>query len=112
MNRHLYLSLFLLLIANCLLPVDSFSQKQPAYVSGKVVDENEKPVANVNVTILGRQTVVTTNDSGYFKIKVPADKAFALVFTYSGKKTEQRNFLLNENEQETITVRLEPGAKA
>jgi hypothetical protein len=89
----------------------AFSQKQPAYVSGKVVDENEKPVANVNITILGRQTVVTTNDSGYFKIKVPADKAFALVFTYSGKKTEQRNFLLNENEQETITVRLEPGAK-
>jgi len=90
----------------------AFSQKQPAYVSGKVVDENEKPVSNVNVTILGKLTVVVTNDSGYFKIKVPADKAFALVFTYSGKKTEQRNFLLNENEQETITVRLEPGAKA
>ncbi|TMI62998.1 MAG: TonB-dependent receptor [Bacteroidetes bacterium] len=90
----------------------AFSQKQPAYVSGKVVDENENPVSNVNITILGKLTVVVTNDSGYFKIKVPADKAFALVFTYSGKKTEQRNFLLNENEQETITVRLEPGAKA
>jgi CarboxypepD_reg-like domain/TonB-dependent Receptor Plug Domain len=88
----------------------AFSQKQPAYVSGKVVDENEKPVANVNVSILGRQTVVVTNDSGFFKIKVPADRAFALVFTYSGKKTEQRNFLLNENEQETITIRLEAGA--
>lgn len=88
----------------------AFSQKQPAFVSGKVVDENEKPVANVNVSILGRQTVVVTNDSGFFKIKVPADKAFALVFTYSGKKTEQRNFLLNENEQETITIRLEAGA--
>jgi hypothetical protein len=88
----------------------AFSQKQPAFVSGKVVDENEKPVANVNVSILGRQTVVVTNDSGFFKIKVPADKAFALVFTYSGKKTEQRNFLLNENEQETISIRLEAGS--
>jgi hypothetical protein len=88
----------------------AFPQKQSAAVSGKVVDENENPLAHVNVSILGRQTAVTTNDSGFFRIKVPADKAFALVFTYSGKKTEQRNFLLNENEQETITVRLEPGA--
>jgi hypothetical protein len=88
----------------------AFSQKQSAAVSGKVVDENENPLAHVNVSILGRQTAVTTNDSGFFRIKVPADKAFALVFTYSGKKTEQRNFLLNQNEQETVTVRLEPGA--
>ena len=93
-----------------LLSVFVFSQKKPAYVSGKVLDENETPLSHVSVVILGRQTGTSTNDSGYFRIKVPIEKSFALVFSYTGYKTEQKNFLLNENEQETITIRLESGA--
>jgi hypothetical protein len=38
---------------------------------------------------------------------VPADRAFALVFTYTGMNSEQKNFLLNEGEEEFITIRLE-----
>ncbi len=94
-----------------MLSILSFSQKKSAFVSGKVVDENENPLANVSVTILGQSKGIITNDSGYFKIKAEAEKAFALVFTYAGRKTEQRNFLLNENEEETITIRLEKGEK-
>jgi len=89
----------------------SFSQKKSAYVSGKVVDENENPLPNVSVVILGQSKGIVTNDSGYFRIKVAADKAFALVFSYTGRKTEQKNFLLSENEEETITIRLEKGDK-
>jgi hypothetical protein len=87
----------------------SFAQKKSAVISGKVLDENEKPLSNVSVTILGQQKGISTSDSGTFRIKVPADKAFALVFSYSGYKTAQQNFLLNENESEQITIRLEPG---
>ena len=89
-----------------LLALLSFSQKKSAYVSGKVVDDNENPLSGVSVAILGRQSGITTNDSGYFKLKVPAEKAFAIVFSYTGRKTEQRNFLLNENEEETVTIRM------
>lgn len=92
-----------------LLTVISFSQKKSAYVSGKVIDENENPLPKVSITILGRSGGITTNDSGYFRLKVTADKAFALVFSYTGRKTEQRNFLLSENEEEKITVKLEKG---
>ena len=74
-----------------------------------MIDENENPLSRVSVTILGRQTGTITNDSGNFRLKVPANKAFALVFSYSGYKTEQRNFLLNENEEETVSIRLERG---
>ena len=84
-----------------------FSQKKSAIVSGKVVDDNENPLPGVSVIILGRQSGITTNDSGYFKLKVPAEKAFAIVFTYTGRKSEQRNFLLSENEEESITIRME-----
>lgn len=92
-----------------LLSLVSFSQKKMAFVSGKVVDENETPLANVSIVMLGRQTGITTNDTGYFRLKVPAEKAFALVFTHAGHQAEQRNFLLNENEEEYVTMRLERG---
>lgn len=91
-----------------LLPTLSFAQKKSATVSGKVIDENENPLPQVSVIILGQQKGIATSDSGTFQIKVPADKAFALIFSHSGYKTAQQNFLLNEGEEETTTIRLEP----
>jgi hypothetical protein len=88
----------------------AIAQKKPAFVSGRVIDENEKPIPSVTITILGQSQSISTNDSGQFRIKVPADRAFALVFTHAGRKAEQKNFLLNENEEETLTVRMEAGA--
>jgi len=87
------------------------AQKRWAYISGKLLDENEHPLSRTSVTILGRASGILTNDSGTFRIKVPADKAFALIFSYAGYKPEQRNFLLNENEEEKIVVRLERGTR-
>ena len=84
-----------------------FAQKKSAWVSGRVIGENEDPLANVSVVILGNQQGIMTNDTGYFRIKVPAEKAFALVFSYTGHGEEQKNFLLSENEEEFVSVRLE-----
>ncbi|HMO34317.1 MAG TPA: TonB-dependent receptor [Lacibacter sp.] len=85
------------------------AQKKSATVTGRVLDENENPLGQVSVVILGRTTGVLTNDSGKFVLQVPAEKAFALVFSYTGYQTEQRNFYLNENEDERVVVRLERG---
>lgn len=113
MNRQLKLLLpFIFFSVLVLSAVEGSAQKKYAYVSGKVVDENEDPLTNVSVIILGQSKGVTTNDSGYFRIKVEADKAFALVFTHAGRNGEQKNFLLSENEEETITIRLVKGEKA
>ena len=96
------------LTAICLLlAVFSFSQKKFAYVSGKVLDENENPLPNVSVVILGKTSGISTNDSGYFRLKVAADKAFALVFSYTSRKTEQRNFLLSDSGV-AVTVQVVP----
>ncbi|MCU7550051.1 TonB-dependent receptor [Chitinophagaceae bacterium LB-8] len=83
------------------------AQKKTAVVSGKVVNENEEPLSAVSVTILGQQTGIATNDSGLFRLKVPADKAFALVFSYSGYRQVQQNFILNEGEEEYVTIHLQ-----
>ncbi|MEP7279295.1 MAG: TonB-dependent receptor [Bacteroidota bacterium] len=102
----------LFLVLCCILaPAFLCAQKKTASVSGSVLDENENPLSRVNVTILGRNTGIATTDSGTFVVNVPADKAFALVFSYTGYKTEQRNFLLNQGEEEKLTIRLERGAK-
>lgn len=98
----LFLLLFLFLFAQ--------AQKKTAFVKGRVLNENEAPLSHVSVSILGQQKGIATNDSGFFQLKAPADKAFALVFSYSGYKTVQQNFLMNEGEEEEITIRLEVGS--
>ncbi|HUC81143.1 MAG TPA: TonB-dependent receptor, partial [Flavisolibacter sp.] len=98
------ISLYLLLFSFV-----SFAQKKAATVSGKVVDESETRLAGVSILILGQQKGITTTDSGTFVLSVPADRAFALVFSHSGYKTTQQNFLLSEGEQETVTIRMESG---
>ncbi|MGZ8537753.1 MAG: TonB-dependent receptor [Flavisolibacter sp.] len=99
-----------LLFISLLLSLFCLAQKKSATISGKVIDENENPIAQVSVTILGQQKGISTSDSGMFSIKVPADKAIALVFSHSSFKSVQQNFLLSEGEKEIITIRLEPGS--
>jgi hypothetical protein len=88
-----------------------FAQKKYAMITGKVVNENEDGLAKVSIIILGKTTGVSTNDSGFFSIKVPAEKAFALTFTYVGYREAKQNFLLIENEKENIIVKLEKSQK-
>ncbi|MEJ7913930.1 MAG: TonB-dependent receptor, partial [Chitinophagaceae bacterium] len=84
-------------------------QKKWATVRGIVLGENEQVLAQVSVAILGQQSGTASSDSGKFTLKVPADKAFALLFTYTGYITAQQNFLLNEGEEEVVTIRMERG---
>jgi hypothetical protein len=100
-----------LLLSCVLLSFAALCQKKTALITGRVLDENENPMANVTVTILGRSNGIVTNDSGSFSIRVTADKALALVFSYTGYLNEQRNFLLNEGEEENMVIRLERNAK-
>jgi len=100
-----------LLLSCLLLSFAALCQKKTAVITGRVLDENENPMANVTVTILGRSNGIVTNDSGFFSIRVTADKALALVFSYTGYLNEQRNFMLNEGEEEKMVIRLERNAK-
>jgi hypothetical protein len=83
------------------------AQKSGAIISGKILDENENPLPGVSIVLLGRETGFASSDSGTFRMHVPADKAFALVFSYTGYKSQQQNFILNEKEEEHIIIRME-----
>ncbi|MFI5193003.1 MAG: carboxypeptidase-like regulatory domain-containing protein [Chitinophagales bacterium] len=100
---------FFILLLFCI-PV--FAQKPVAFVSGKLLDEKEQPLAKVSIIILGRETGIVSSDSGTFRLRVPADKAFALIFSYTGYKTVQQNFLLNDKEEERVLIRMENSDRA
>lgn len=89
----------------------SFSQKKTALVSGKIIDENEDPIPAVTITILGKQNGIQASDSGKFTIEVPAEKAFALVFSHAGFLEVQKNFYLSPGEKEQLTVKLMRSSK-
>ncbi len=101
----------LLAVLFTIIMLGAAAQNKTAVVSGKVIDENENPLQNVSVIILGKTTGAITNDSGYFKIKVPAGKAFALLFSFSGYKDVQKNFYLSNNEEEIAIIPMERGGK-
>ena len=75
------------------------------------MDENEKPLNNVSITILGKEKGTTSKDSGYFSIMVPAGKPIALIFSYVGYKTVQYNYRLLSGENEKVTIQLQPAGK-
>jgi len=100
------------LLISLMINFSAQAQKKAAFISGKILDENENGLGKVSIIILGKQNGIVSSDSGIFRIKVPAEKAFALQFSFTGYRTEQRNFLLNENEHEQIVVRLERNTTA
>jgi hypothetical protein len=112
-DKNIYLHHMRFLTALCFLLVThaSYAQLKSATVSGRVIDENENPLGNVSVTILGKNNGILSSDSGTFLIKVEAGKAFALVFSHTGFLDVQKNFFLSKNENETVTIRLSRSGK-
>ena len=86
--------------------ITAASQNKTATISGRIIDENENPLSNISISILGRNTGVVSSDSGNFLLKVAAQKPVALVFSHTGYVAQQKNFYLSQGETETITIRL------
>jgi hypothetical protein len=103
------MKLFCLFFTLFLSGIAVVSNGQTATISGRVENEEGKPMAGVSVTILGKQSGTATSDSGKFSLQVRANRAIGLVFTSTGYSQKQRNFYLNPGEMETVTIVLEPG---
>jgi hypothetical protein len=57
---------------------------QSARVKGVILDKNNKPVENVNVTAVGNRT--QSNENGFYLIKILANQKVAVVFTHVSLK--------------------------
>ncbi|MFV8372475.1 TonB-dependent receptor [Flavobacterium sp. LB2P74] len=70
---------------------------QTARIKGVILDKNNQPVENVNVSYstIGTQS----NKNGFYDIKVPANQKVTLVFTHVSLKKITIIFSLDSNEQ-------------
>jgi hypothetical protein len=64
-------------------------QTRAMVVSGRVLDETDRPIPGASITIKnGRAGNTVSNGNGEFKIIVPSDKSI-LLFSYVGYKTQE-----------------------
>ena len=95
----------------CFLVFTAAAQTKFATINGKIVDENDDPLKNVSIIILGKNSGIVSTDSGSFSIKVPAQKSLAIIFSYAGFIAQQKNFFLSNDETETIIIQLKQTGK-
>lgn len=90
----------------CLLTITASAQNKTATVSGTIINDNETPLNDVSIVILGKNSGIRSSDSGTFTIKVPANKPFALTFSHTGFLSVQKNFYLSAAETENVRIRM------
>ncbi|MCY7293600.1 MAG: TonB-dependent receptor [Ferruginibacter sp.] len=95
----------------CFFTITTAAQTKYATINGTVVDENDIPLKNVSIIILGKNSGILSGDSGKFFIKVPAQKSLALIFSYTGFIAQQKNFFLSNDETETLLIQLKQTGK-
>jgi TonB-dependent SusC/RagA subfamily outer membrane receptor len=66
--------------------VSSFAQKsgKKYYITGQVLDINNKPVSGSRVLIDNKSSDVTTDDNGMYKVKIKADATIISILNFSG----------------------------
>jgi hypothetical protein len=101
----------LLTLLFCCCNLFAYAQINTAQIKGIITNENNAPISNVSIVILGKENGVISNDSGYFSITVPIEKSLALTFTHTGYYSLQKNFLLNKGEIKSIKITLQKNEK-
>ncbi len=82
-------------------------KSQTATVEGNVLNNRGKAIELANVAIVGEPGGTTTNEKGYFKLKVSANKDIVLAITFVGFADSRQKINLSPGEIKTIEVRLE-----
>jgi len=82
-----------IIIALC---INFFSFAQYARVKGIILNDNNQPVANVNVSCLGTST--NSDAYGFYLIKVPSNQKVSIDFTHVSLKKVSVTLLLKNNE--------------
>ncbi|TDD75207.1 TonB-dependent receptor [Flavobacterium caseinilyticum] len=70
---------------------------QSSRIRGVILDKNNQPVENVNVSYSNFGT--QSNQNGFYDLKVPANQKVTLVFTHISLKKVTITFTLDSNEQ-------------
>ena len=89
--------------------IGTFVCAQNARVKGIILDENNNPVENVNISYQSKSTV--TNSNGFYSLTVPANKKITLVFTHVSLKKTTATLELKSNEDFEFNVTMNEKAE-
>ncbi|HEY0091618.1 MAG TPA: carboxypeptidase-like regulatory domain-containing protein, partial [Flavobacterium sp.] len=82
---------------------------QTARVKGIILDENNNPVENVNISYLDKAT--NTNSNGFYQLTIPANQKVTIVFSHVTLKKTTANIELNPNEDYEFNVMMNSTAE-
>ncbi|WP_412464490.1 TonB-dependent receptor [Flavobacterium mekongense] len=93
MKTNQFLFTLLFLAFSCMVSAQNVTAK----VAGVVLDENNQPVENVNVSYQTKTS--TTDKNGFYEITVPANQKVVLLFTHTSLKSITVTLQLKPNEE-------------
>ena len=80
----------------------TIAQNQTARIKGIILDENNKPVENVNVSYQTKSAI--TNANGFYQLIIPANQKVVLVLTHISLKSTTASVELKPNEDYEFNV--------
>ena len=98
-----------LLFTIALLFIGNFVFAQFARVKGIILDENNNPVENVNISYQTKSTI--TNFNGFYTLMVPANKKITLIFSHISLKKTTATLELKTNEDFEFNVTMNDNAE-
>ncbi len=98
-----------LLFTIVLLFIGNFVFAQFARVKGIILDENNNPVENVNISYQTKSTI--TNFNGFYTLMVPANKKITLIFSHISLKKTTATLELKTNEDFEFNVTMNDNAE-
>ncbi|MFT6731115.1 MAG: hypothetical protein ACJA1H_002447, partial [Glaciecola sp.] len=74
-----------------------FGNSQTATIRGVILNDAKTPISGVNIKAGSDGT--TTNENGFFMLKIPANKEITIVFTHLGHKRVEAKFNLKNGQE-------------
>lgn len=70
-----------------------------ALIYGTIINNFNKPLDLVNISLLGHSGGTITNTKGYFEMQVPANKNISVIISFVGFKKEIIKLFLKTNQK-------------
>lgn len=107
----MYKKLFLFVVLGLLLAAGVQAQRN-AIIYGTIRDSLNRPIADVNIAVIGTELLTFSNENGSFQIGVPPNVSYDIGFSYIGRPTTRYSVrALAPGERYLLNVNMEYGVR-
>lgn len=76
-----------------------FGIAQTATIKGVILDDANQPITDVSITISGTDRGTTSNENGFYILKIPAGQDVRIVFTHLSHERLEQSFNLKNGQE-------------